>query len=129
MENLNKENFFNALQDKFPKGMKIFCDWIDEYKKKNNWDSLFKTPDDKRPEANSDPFFNVGLDERQKEWDARKIKYHNLPIAFQIGIWIEFVCSRGGCQWEIDDLFSHDWKDEISKYIEMMHEDELISNS
>lgn len=41
MENLNKENFWDELYKKYPKGMKVFCDWIDEYKKQNNWDEFF----------------------------------------------------------------------------------------
>ena len=29
LTNLTKENFWNELSQKYPKGMKVFCDWID----------------------------------------------------------------------------------------------------
>ena len=62
METLTKENFWNALQEKYPAGMKIFCDWIDGYKKNSSW------------------YFLIGKD----------VKYHHLPYAMQIGIWLQF---------------------------------------
>lgn len=63
-ESLTKENFWNELYDKYPDKMKVFCSWVDEYKEKVNWEQLFG---------------NAGK------------KYHDLPIAMQIGIFIQFT--------------------------------------
>lgn len=109
MENLNKENFWNELFEKYPKGVQVFCDWIDEYKKENNWDDLFG---------------NKKISQREHYW--ANIKFHHLPYAMQIGLWIEFVCSQGGCEWQIYDLFSHDWREEITQYCQSAHQQESI---
>lgn len=67
-EPLTKENFFNEMMDTFPHSMKVFCNWIDEYKKEIEWENLFMN-------------------------GIRKVKtkFHHLPYAMQQGIWIEFV--------------------------------------
>lgn len=70
---LTKENFWNELQEHYPLGMKVFCDWIDIYKKVINWDLLFNR-------ANVQPF---------------SIKFHHIPYAFQLGIWYEFLADMG----------------------------------
>lgn len=74
-ENLTKENFWNGIKEKYPKASKEFCDWVDAYKEENNWDSLF----------NSDyvPAF--------QEPTCPAPKYHDLPIAMQFGIFVQFV--------------------------------------
>ena len=66
MDNLNKENFFDALQQKHPAGMAIFCNWIDGYKAGVNWHAIVK------------------------EW----VKFHDLPYPMQAGIMIEFFKQR-----------------------------------
>ncbi len=63
MENLTQENFWNDLHSRFPGATQIFCDWVDKYKLENDWDSLF------------DP----------------ELKFHDLPHAFQLGMWFEFM--------------------------------------
>lgn len=63
MENLNKANFFNEMQIKYPRAMKKFCDWIDEYKRVNNWDKMFRNG----------------------------IKYHDLTIDMQMGIFSAYL--------------------------------------
>jgi len=68
LTNLNKENFFNILYERYPLAMQEFCDWIDQYKIDCNWSEIF----------------------------GDKIKYHHLPIAMQIGIWVEFIFSFDG---------------------------------
>ena len=71
MENLTKENFWNEMQNKYPLAFKDFSTWIDNYKKANNWNSLFP------------------ITERKKHW--MDIKFHHLPIAMQMGIWNEYL--------------------------------------
>jgi len=76
-ESLTKENFWNEMQEKFPKAMKVFCDWIDEYKKEVKWNKLFSYAehDTDFPKPSPYPAF---------------IKFHDIPYAMQLGIWIEF---------------------------------------
>lgn len=78
LENLTKENFWNDLQERYPEKMKEFCDWIDEYKKENNWNSLFKPL----------PGYTGGA------VGFKYPKYHDLPFAMQVGIFIQFVDER-----------------------------------
>lgn len=65
MTNLNKENFWNPLMEKYPASVKLFCDWIDEYKEDVFWDELFLT----KPAS---------------------VKFHHVPYEFQIGILCSF---------------------------------------
>lgn len=74
MENLTKENFWNELYEKHPVQMQVFCDWIDEYKKKNRWESLF---------ARGNYITDGAV-------VLRTPKYHELPLSIQIGIFFEF---------------------------------------
>lgn len=68
--NLNKENIWNDLNEKFPKAMKKFCDWIDEYKKDNEWNWIFGNHDK--------------ID--YKKW----IRFHDIPFEMQVGIIFKF---------------------------------------
>lgn len=62
LQNLTKENFFDALKEKFPDAMDHFCKWVDDYKKEVGWETLF------------------GGDM------VRAPKYHELPVEMQAGI-------------------------------------------
>lgn len=64
MESLTKQNFWNDLMEKYPDEVVKFCRWIDEYKDKHAWVLLFS---------------------------GDQIKYHDLPIAMQIGIFTQYV--------------------------------------
>lgn len=66
MESLTKENFWNELERKFPAAMKVFGEWIDEYKRKNDWNNKL----------------------------SHRIKFHDLPLAMQMGIFSEFVFEK-----------------------------------
>ena len=79
MENLTKENFWNDLMDKYPEEMKRFCAWIDEYKKRVDWERLF---------GNFSP--------EVLSVKVARTKYHDLPIAMQIGIFLQFTIENGG---------------------------------
>jgi len=63
MANLNKENFFNDLQQKFPKAMKHFCDWVDEYKEEVKWLEMF----------------------------SGNIKFHDIPYDMQVGVLLRYL--------------------------------------
>lgn len=76
---LTKENFWNELHEKYPSQMKVFCDWIDEYKKRVNWEYIFS-------HTNSEYTQYAGF-------SLRTPKFHEIPIAMQIGIIVEFSMS------------------------------------
>lgn len=73
MESLTKENFWNALTEKYPEQMKQFCDWVDEYKQRIDWDNLF----------------------RENDSNIAAPKFHDLPIAMQFGIFCQFSIESG----------------------------------
>lgn len=85
------------MQAKYPKAMKVFSDWIDEYKKKNNWKRLF----------------NGGVGIHDNDYPASDTvsitsapKYHDLPIALQLGIWNEFAETNGGVPTRYQDALT-----------------------
>lgn len=70
LKSLTKENFWNELFAKYPDLMKEFCTWIDEYKVRIGWPELI----------------------------GSYIKYHDLPIEMQVGIFVRWTMERGS--WE-----------------------------
>jgi hypothetical protein len=60
--NLNKENFWNPLKEKYPEAVEHFCNWIDEYKKEVGWEKIF----------------------------GAHVKFHDLPYDMQNGILARF---------------------------------------
>lgn len=73
MESLTKENFWNEMEQKYPRAMAHFQNWIDGYKRANKWNRLFNG------HATGE--------------GAIVPKYHELPIAIQFGIFLEYICS------------------------------------
>ncbi len=71
---ITKDMFWDFIEKKYPKTFKIFGDWIDDYKKENNWLTLFN---------DSQLFIS----------DVQTIapKFHELPTAMQFGIIIQFA--------------------------------------
>lgn len=67
---LTKENFWNELTEYSPSVMDDFCKWIDEYKKRVDWGQLFYTPHSPQ---------------------NRDIKFHDIPIEMQVGIFFQFT--------------------------------------
>jgi hypothetical protein len=96
-----KENFWNELYTAFPEGTQIFCDWMDRYKANNNWNELFNS-DSNWQDANGK--------------NALAPKFHNLPYAMQLGIWIEFVIENTP-EWEIENMSKYDLREDISEYV------------
>lgn len=58
MNNLNKQNFFNEMGDRYPFAHHLFLLWIDEFKNKIGWKSIFN----------------------------EQTKFHDLPFELQFGI-------------------------------------------
>ena len=62
-ENLNKENFWNIISEKFPTSFELFAKWIDVWKVEVGYDSIVKN----------------------------NVKFHDLPFSMQNGIFHEFL--------------------------------------
>lgn len=92
--NLTKEAFWDPPKERYLKAMNIFGDWIDEYKKRVEWHGLFATSEYEH--ANNE-----------------SVKFHDLPDAMQIGIWIQFAKEiaqpHTEHEWKIDNLFQYEW--------------------
>lgn len=76
MKNFNKEEFWNPLREISPAANQDFCNWIDEYKKENNWEHLFNVN-----------YTMVGM-----EW--RGVKFHDLPIEMQSDIMEKYLWEK-----------------------------------
>jgi len=83
MESLTKENFWDEMEQKYPKAMAHFKEWIDEYKNadKGRYYTLF----------NAGITSHLDSDTKQTV-KTRAPKYHELPIAMQFGIFLEWAC-------------------------------------
>ncbi len=118
-QTLTKENFWNEMMEKYPNAAKKFCDWIDEYKKAVSWATLFNAEVSYTQKATGG--FNVIT--------TTAPKYHDLPYAMQLGIWIEYMCQRGGCQWEIENMFDFDLAKDIEGTFKNLLEEEAIEEN
>lgn len=67
-----KQDFWIELEKQYPQGVKVFNEFLDEYKKSVNWQDLF------RDHLNSDAKFSSP-------------KFYDLPHAMQLGIWLFFL--------------------------------------
>lgn len=74
---LTKDEFWEPLKEECPRGMKMFGEFIDKYKEENDWENLFNC--------------GVAYDQESKPY----VKYHDLPLAMQYGIFSEFVDGTG----------------------------------
>lgn len=97
-QKLTKGNFFNGMMEKYPKAMKVFCDWIDEYKKAANWNKLFNSTENYQDSSAVVSFAP---------------KFHDIPHAMQTGIWLEFAIEKGYPYLASDDLRDYDLKQDI----------------
>lgn len=99
-ETLTKE-FWDQLEKQYPLGIKVFTDWIDEYAIRIGWPDVFN--------------------------EITNPRYRHLPDALKIGIWIEFTVERGGCGWEIEDMFTQDWNEDITESMKMFQEERELA--
>lgn len=98
--------FFGHLFKEYPLGHNAFFKWLAEFKQ--------------RPEciAFSHP---IGL--QPGDYPS----WGQMPGPLQVGIWIEFCMERGGCTWRIPNLFSYDWKQDMTEMFRLMHEELSMS--
>ena len=100
-ENLTKENTFDELQQLYPEGMKVFLAWIDEYKKANEWDKLFG--------------------DGMGRFDRDAPKFHELPLAMQAGIFVEFCDDQKDLAGYATFFSTAHVRDDITFFISLMH--------
>ncbi len=79
MDTLTKENFWDEMEQRYPKAMAHFKEWIDRYKSEHNWEQLF----------NHGAFMSGKIYPNPHKVVAPK--YHELPIAMQFGIFLEWI--------------------------------------
>ncbi len=92
MKTLTKENFWNDLYKKYPDEVQVFCNWIDGYKERVKWNQLFN--------HGSPHYADMG-------W--HNPKFHDLPIAMQFGIFLQFISEVGGSiEIDVQDINSFD---------------------
>lgn len=98
---LTKENLFNHLYEISNGAFQSFCDWIDEYKVRVKWDLYF-----------SENFHS-------DMWGIPKgyPHFHEIPIAWQIGIMSEYFLDIG-VKWE----FFGDLEDLLSEIIDYWYQ-------
>lgn len=82
---MNQRVFWYALSTQHPLQMHDFRNWIDEYKRRVHWPQLFNTGD----------MMNYGrmVGDNISQHNP---KFHDLPQAMQIGIFIQYTVENGG---------------------------------
>ena len=105
--NLTKENFWNRMKEQYPLSMESFCKFIDEYKKTVGWNGLFNE-----------------LEIASQSFKTFAPKFHDVPYHFQLGVWIAFMESRGGCHMEVD-MLNYDLKEDIEGFFKEIYEEEM----
>jgi hypothetical protein len=90
---LTKEGFWVPLEREYPKAMAVFKAWIDEYKIAVDWDDLFISQN------------KFGVDSYKMIY-PNDIKFHDLPDAMQVGIYLQYSLQSSH---EFIRLMSHLW--------------------
>lgn len=70
---LTKENFFDAMSEKYPNAMQRFNDFIDKYKTSVNWNELFNDEESYTGTPGNAP------------------KFHEIPYELQVGVIMLFI--------------------------------------
>jgi hypothetical protein len=118
MQSMTKEHFWNLLQAQFPEQMNDFTRWIDEFKRREHWEILFNTGHET----------NYGPGERgawpyKSNYHKHYPKFHDLPPAMQIGIFIQYTVETGGSPFPTPaDLSFEAWIGAIPRWFEMEYE-------
>lgn len=103
MERLTRENFWQEMRQRYPEGVKKFHEWLEEDKKKDNWNELFASKN-----------FGDGV--------VRLPNYEELPLAIQYAIFYEFVAvfatDLGGGE---DVAFNSKTTETIEEYLAMVN--------
>lgn len=84
---LTKELFWNNITKNYPKEAHKFYTWIDQYKKRNNWLKLFNGGIYYMKPSEGD----LGEAQNSNGANTEAPKFHELPVAMQIGIFIQYT--------------------------------------
>lgn len=109
---LTLENFWNQLTEQYPKEVKHFGAWIDEYKNHIDWENLFCTS--RVWHMNYVPDSNID------------VKYHDLPLAMQFGIFCEYAVTNGEVVYLADT--PADFIDQITQYFATKHNENTFGD-
>jgi len=108
---MTKEHFWNLLQAQFPEQMADFCAWIDEFKRRVEWEKIFGGT---RYTVEGNVYHTPVI---------YSPKFHDLPPAMQIGIFIQYTVETGGSPFPVPvDLSFEAWIGAIPRWFEMEHE-------
>lgn len=102
MTTLTKQEFWNPLEEKYPKAMKDFRKWVDHYKDLNDWNELFNEHDD--------GVLAMGI----------APKYHELPDYMQFGIFCQYLVEHENYYVGVLDITNP--KQIITQYIEKLED-------
>lgn len=102
IEPLTKENFWDQLELLNQFEMLKFQQWIDRYKTEHEWDKLFNGNIDFFEYYSTCGGQNIGNGKKSKSVAP---KFHDLPFAFQIGIFQQFLME--GAQYNNDVIRSN----------------------
>ena len=99
MDKMTKEGFWADIAREYPEQMADFQVWLSEYRRREGWDELFNNGRscnatmDKYATAQTASDF--GPDAGIRSFD-HQVKFHNLPNAMQIGIFMQYTIEHGG---------------------------------
>lgn len=114
MEKMTKSGFWDQIERDFPELMADFKSWVDEWKRRVDWEHLF-------------PFQLVGRtdDIMGKYYEQYPLKFHHLPNAMQIGIFIQYTIERGGAS-----FFGNYWnmEDHVNGVRAWFHEEKRLAD-
>ena len=85
MDNLSKENTWNAIEQESPIAFAHFMAWLDEYKKSVNWRGLFNGGINYNDYGHGLEIIEVNL------CVTKAPKFHDLPMEMQIGIMMKYL--------------------------------------
>jgi hypothetical protein len=104
MEKMTKANFWDGLKTEYPDQTTDFLMWLDEWKRRERWNELF----------GEGHLYAKGVGE---QLIVRNVKFHDLPNAMQIGIFIQYTVETGAhpfhCQ---DELIMDAWQMAIGQW-------------
>jgi hypothetical protein len=100
MENLGKENFWDAIRDRYPEGFIHFTEWVDRYKEEIGWDKIF----------------------------APGVKFHDVPLDIQNGIIARFDLEKHNGK-EAADRIRANLPHQIKELIDEVHTRILMNKS
>ncbi len=123
---LTYHEFWEPLENAYPEACKVLYEWLENYREQVNWKKMFSVTmwSIKHNRAMGAEDYET---HNRHEIATHLYDFHDLPIAMQIGIFIEFVDNTTGGTWNFSGQFIVDWAVEIKNYISKL-EQSILSN-